>query len=587
MIILITAWLCSKMYKLAPWWEDSTFEETKSTLDNSGHSFDTGVLFWGFARFSDISLNDVFHRTGWSLCVWLDFECITSIIKSQGSSAGMPSMGKPASKEIISASVELCETDVSFLHIQLVGTNVWLPKIHNVPPEVDIESSRSPAKSESRNSPNLHCCAAFPHDNTFYIHSWNECKRSNVRVVCHKHWSILWSHVQVCWLIIEYVVYRCEPNRDIPEILWAHFWLFSHGFQFFFFELMVIKTWNWHLIKLLSCFVSQLAISFYTFLCIAFHIAGPEKMFSFLRAWSCFRYCCGSCGFEHGSVIVHSFFACFALSLSTSQVFVVKKWCWFSQINLFIKYFTRRIKKCFCPANFVIHTYRQEYFSRCTNKYSQLRAFSQTCSNRTFSNCRSHNSPAKGWPYRFRLKERLGLPYWTKISAICVVVDESKCLDIPIWRFSIISNHLPFWLGASRYCVGYLSCASRWSWYDIHQFGLCHLWCWWSLLCKYCIRAWIVFHNVASEHNSTFVLLVFRLQFGMLQMTDVHQWGKMHRFPSFLASSITSDLFMTFVRFHAGIFSSFPIIFIHCCFCCRYLHCLRHRSKFVHLIVMM
>ena len=55
----------------------------------------------------------------------------------------------PASKEIISDSVELCETEACFLHIQLIGANVWLPKVHNVPPEVDFESSRSPAKSES------------------------------------------------------------------------------------------------------------------------------------------------------------------------------------------------------------------------------------------------------------------------------------------------------------------------------------------------------------------------------------------------------------------------------------------------------
>ena len=55
----------------------------------------------------------------------------------------------PASKDMISDSVELCETVVCFLHIQLIGTNVWLPKMHNVPPDVDFESSRSPAKSES------------------------------------------------------------------------------------------------------------------------------------------------------------------------------------------------------------------------------------------------------------------------------------------------------------------------------------------------------------------------------------------------------------------------------------------------------
>ena len=46
--------------------------------------------------------------------------------------------------------------------LQLIGTNVWLPNTHNVPPEVDFESSRSPTKSESWNSPNLHCLAVFP-----------------------------------------------------------------------------------------------------------------------------------------------------------------------------------------------------------------------------------------------------------------------------------------------------------------------------------------------------------------------------------------------------------------------------------------
>ena len=58
-------------------------------------------------------------------------------------------MRNPASREMISDSVELCETEVCFLHIQLTGTNVLLPKIYKTPPEVDFESSRSPAKSES------------------------------------------------------------------------------------------------------------------------------------------------------------------------------------------------------------------------------------------------------------------------------------------------------------------------------------------------------------------------------------------------------------------------------------------------------
>ena len=43
----------------------------------------------------------------------------------------------------------------------------------------------------------------------------------------------------------------------------------------------------------------------------------------------------------------------------------------------------------------------------------------------------------------FVQEERLGFPYWTMILAICVVVDESICLEIPIWEFSIILEHLP------------------------------------------------------------------------------------------------------------------------------------------------
>ena len=44
-------------------------------------------------------------------------------------------------------------------------------------------------------------------------------------------------------------------------------------------------------------------------------------------------------------------------------------------------------------------------------------------------------------------EEQLGLPYWTMILAICVVVYESKCLDTPILEFSIICEYFHFHLG--------------------------------------------------------------------------------------------------------------------------------------------
>ena len=104
--------------------------------------------------------------------VWIVFPR-TETIRSHNSRAGKPSNLNPVSKEMISDSFELCETAVCFLHIQLIGTNVWLPKMHSVPPEMDFASSRSPAKSESWNSPSLHCLAVLPTlQYCLYSHVW-------------------------------------------------------------------------------------------------------------------------------------------------------------------------------------------------------------------------------------------------------------------------------------------------------------------------------------------------------------------------------------------------------------------------------
>ena len=46
-------------------------------------------------------------------------------------------------------------------------------------------------------------------------------------------------------------------------------------------------------------------------------------------------------------------------------------------------------------------------------------------------------------------EEQLGLPYWTMILTICVVVDESKCLDTPILEFQKYVSIFHFHLGIS------------------------------------------------------------------------------------------------------------------------------------------
>ena len=53
------------------------------------------------------------------------------------------------------------------------------------------------------------------------------------------------------------------------------------------------------------------------------------------------------------------------------------------------------------------------------------------------------------------------------------------------------------------------------------------------------------------------VFHVLFFQIGIFQMTDVHQRGNMNFLPFVLALSITSSLLLTFVRFHAEMFSNF------------------------------
>ena len=115
----------------------------------------------------------------------------------------------------------------------------------------------------------------------------------------------------------------------------------------------------------------------------------------------------------------------------------------------------------FLPAHFMSSAYtdKNNPFHGLQVRIPSLELFSQPCSNRSipklelFPNrapieCSRIAVPTTVLPEDDRADsaqvERLDLPYWTKILAICAVVDVSKCLDIPILEFSIISEHLRF-----------------------------------------------------------------------------------------------------------------------------------------------
>ena len=145
--------------------------------------------------------------------VWWEWN--TSITESQRSRAGIPSTRKPASREIISAFVELCETEeVCFLHIQLISTNVWLPTMHRT---LLMLILRLKNIRQSQSLETIRVCIVsqcYPHKNIAGIHLYDECTRSSAPSVCHKILSILWPHEHFS----QTIKYQISQYKQITKI---------------------------------------------------------------------------------------------------------------------------------------------------------------------------------------------------------------------------------------------------------------------------------------------------------------------------------------------------------------------------------
>ena len=147
------------------------------------------------------------HRSLW---LWFEFPR-TATIRSHKSSEGIPSNLNPASKEMTSASVELCETVVCFLHIQLLGTNVWLPKMTDV--HLMLMSSVQDLRQNQNPETVLICIVVlyYRHDNVVWIRLCDECMRSNV---------LLWSICCVCQFATSFQAFLCMTFHVIGQ--WAN-----------------------------------------------------------------------------------------------------------------------------------------------------------------------------------------------------------------------------------------------------------------------------------------------------------------------------------------------------------------------------
>ena len=198
----------SQLHYLQKWTTETRLEKNVRWWVRNPHLTVVRILAFSFS----FGVLVLFLLMVWSLfphkSLWAGLPCLavlfvernTSITMSERSRASSPSMRNPASKEMISDSVKLCRilTFVSCTS-DWWRQNVRLPKIHKTFLLVDFESSRSSAKTESWNKPNLQCWSVFSHDNVVGVHLREESVRSILSIVCRMPGFIFWLLLQVCW----------------------------------------------------------------------------------------------------------------------------------------------------------------------------------------------------------------------------------------------------------------------------------------------------------------------------------------------------------------------------------------------------
>ena len=240
-------------------------------------------------------------------------------------------------------------------------------------------------------------------------------------------------------MTIEYQVVQFVPSINISDQFESILVTILQQISFFFIEVVVIDAWSRYFVELCRI-VGLLTISLHTFLCMTLLLIRPWKIRKFwvvnsplsprkveIQTWfcNCPQYLC-----LFGIVVeriqsFHDPWKMLVLPKSTSSL---------STFHIGSRF-------CFFPANFMSSTYTHEKnpFSWFTKKHSQFGIFSQPCFKKIFSNCLSHDSPAKVWPYRFLSRGTTGSSIQDHdLGHFCVVVDETKCLDTPIWEISII-----------------------------------------------------------------------------------------------------------------------------------------------------
>ena len=190
---------------------------------------------------------------------------------SHRSRASNPSIRSPESREIISDSVELCETEVCFLQCSgsknaqdtswgwfwflTVASKVWV-----------LKQTQSAMLSRVSHMTTLSEIVRVMNVRN------QPCQAS---VTCLSPFSD-WSRKLVDWPQ-DVKSYNSCHVQAFSDNLRANFWQFSNWFKFLLFEFIVILARTWSFVQLLHFLVCQFTVSFNACLGMSLHVVGPRN----------------------------------------------------------------------------------------------------------------------------------------------------------------------------------------------------------------------------------------------------------------------------------------------------------------------
>ena len=217
---------------------------------------------------------------------------------SRMSRTGFPSIRNPACNELISDSVELWDTDVCFWHIQLRV----LPKIRQTFPKSILTPQSHQENLGLGINPIDNAGPSLGHDIVFGSHWCGECMKSNEPHICHKRVHLVTARASLF----------TEQRMSGPSI-WAKYKLFQkiceHTSDNSPTDSSFSSFLNWWSSK-------QRLETLYSCSIVCQHVL----------PWQFFSCSSENTLFKHVYKMFNNDFIRFAVTLSASQVYVVKKW---------------------------------------------------------------------------------------------------------------------------------------------------------------------------------------------------------------------------------------------------------------------